>query len=86
MKLAHVALGLIVIGVALFCSACSNSHAAPNNRHRVVTLYSADGHAIKSWTLDNKCGCTDDFNGGWDMFKIDGERVKISGTIISEVQ
>jgi hypothetical protein len=72
-------LTVMAIGLA---GCCSGKSDANSGKKRIVTLYAADGHIIQTWIPDGQ----DNFNGGWAMFRVDGERVKVTGTIVSEIK
>lgn len=79
-------LALVVIAVAL--SACgrvdseiSSLKSSVGMLKRTVTLYSANGAVIKSWTTTNQI----DYPGAMVAFIDDkGENVRVSGTVIVE--
>ena len=81
---------ILILTVAIIgLAGCADSPNKDDGKRRHITLYSADGHVIKTWTLEKaECSCNgrDDMDQGWDRFYINGEPVKISGTIVSEVE
>jgi hypothetical protein len=75
---------IVLFGWLLFTAIAAEQkkeHQAGLNR--VVTLYTADGRVMQTWHPD---GGYVDFGSGAASFRVDGKRVKVSGTIVFETK
>ena len=83
----HKSIGLFVIlaVAATLCGCCEKGagNQTADGKHRVITLYAADGRPIQTWEPDDGY---DSFEQGWALFKVGGRKVKVTGCIVSEVK
>ena len=73
---------LVFVGVSLLmmCGCCNDNRSSVQST-RTITLYANDGSVIKTWTPDDGWSS---FSGGWAYFRVNGKKVKVTGTMISE--